>query len=246
MKKMNILRCAVLTAWAIFTTMSVKANNGIFPWAKLSFSGTMTFGNQRETNVNGNFSSGTGEFTVSFNNQKLMALLNASPTFIAALTNQFTNIFQIPAGSFFVWNITNTSDQYLIITNKNGFSFNLDRNVTNNFGGLDYDNDYLFGNFTLKDATHDGTETDQTGIYFWFDDYNGNQINAYGAAKLTWTYAPASSGNQKATLTVSINTDGGGYDGEVAGWNAVVNMKGSGSGTGTDPEAQSPFYLFWY
>ena len=245
MKTMKRLpRAAVIAISVVFLTASAKASSGLFPWPKLSFSGTMTFGSMSATNVNGNFSSGAGIYTVSFNNQSLMARLNASPAFIAALTNQFTNIFQIPAGSFFVWDWFNDKD--IVITNRNGFSFSLDHNSAGeSFGRLDWDDNYLFGDFTLRDATHAGTETDQTDLYFQFNDLNGFQFTSYGEATLAWTYGASVTANQKVTLNVTMSSGTGGYDGQVAGWNAQVNFKASGSGTGVDPVSESPFYQWW-
>src|SRR5208282_4726570 len=180
----------------------------------------------------------------SFNSQKLIDLFDASPTFQKALTNQFNSVASnaVPAGSYFVWDIWN---EELIITNKNGFSFNLDSNKSgDDFGYLYIYDDYLLGTFTRNDKTGSGNEQDLTGIYLYLYDYNGNEIEGYGAATLNWSYAAMSVGSQKTTVSVSMSLNN--YYAELKGNQAAPVFKASGSGTATDPIVQNPFYLWIY
>ncbi len=245
MKSIKILFCAVITG-ALALAANQSAAGGIllttFPLVKLNPSGSITY-SDGDTSDNGTVTKGTPLKHVSFNTKKLIDLLNASPTFMAALTNQFGSASsnQVPAGSYFVWSVW-TDD--LIITNKNGFSFNLFSNLADDqFGFMEIDEDFLFGTFTRNDDTAAGNEHDVTGFRFFFNDFNGNEIDTYGTATLQWSYGAESAGTQKTTLNVSANANS--WLGEVSGFTGAPVFRASGSGKGTDPAFQNPFY-FWF
>jgi hypothetical protein len=139
-------------------------------------------------------------------------------------------------------------EEELIITNKNGFSFNLDSNLSDkDFGWLDIDEDYLFGDFSVNDTTEAGTESDLTGVEFFFADLNGNEVELFGTAKLKWTYGAVSSGLQKKTLSVSMSGSANTEDDvEVDGsFHSTGEFTASGSGTATDTSFGEAFYNWW-
>jgi hypothetical protein len=242
MKLTKILFSATVAGVIAFAASKASALPAAFPWVKLNISGTVTASAETST-TNGTTIKSSPLKKVSFNTQKLIDLLNASPTFVAALTNQFhsTSSNSVPSGSYFVWN---PDDYNLIITNKNGFSFTLDSNLSGkDFGYMEIDEDFLTGTYTENVTTDAGSEDNLTGIYFEFYDYNGDEIEVYGEGKLSWHYDAMSAGSQKTSLSVSMS--GSGYYAEVDGDEAGSTFKASGSGTGTDPVGQNPF-LLWY
>ena len=242
MKMTKILLCAAAAGAVAFAASKASAATYVLPLVKLNLSGVIT-GSAGTTNDNGTVTKGSPFQKYSFNTQKLIDLLNASPTFQKALTNQFgsTSSNQVPEGSYIVWNIYTDA---LIITNKNGFSFDLENNSTDDFGYIEIYYDYLIGTYTRNDKTGSGNEQDLTGVYIYFDDYNGNYIESYGAATLNWSYAAMSVGSQKTTLSATIS--GGTYYAQLKGNQAApTQFKASGSGTANDPIGQNPFYL-WY
>jgi hypothetical protein len=243
MKLTKILFSATVAGVLAFAASKASAVTTVFPLVKLNISGSVTASAETAT-TNGTAIKSSSLKTVSFNTQKLIDLLNASPTFVAALTNQFhsTSSNSVPKGSYFVWDFYN---EELIITNKNGFSFNLDNNLSgDDFGYLDWFDDYLTGSWSMNATTDAGSEKDLIGVYLYIYDYNGNEIESYGEAKLDWNYAAMSAGSQKTTLSASIS--GGGYYAEVNGNEAASTFSASGSGTATDPVAQNPFYIWEY
>ena len=243
MKMTKILVCAAVAGAMAFAAGKASAAGPIFPLVKLNLSGTIT-GSAGTTNDNGTVTKGSPFQKYSFNTQKLIDLFNASPTFQKALTNQFNSVTSnaVPEGSYIVWDIWN---EELIITNKNGFSFTLDSNKSgDDFGYLDFYTDYLIGTFTRNDKTGAGHEQDLTGVYIQLYDYNGNEIEIYGAATLNWSYSAMSVGSQKTTVSVSMS--GKNEYGELKGNQAAPTFSASGSGTATDPVGQNPFYLWIY
>jgi hypothetical protein len=246
MKLTKILFSAAVAGAMAFAASKASAVVTTFPMVKLSLSGTLTASAETAT-TNGTAIKSSPFKTVSFNSQKLIDRLNASPTFQNALTNQFgsTTSNQVPAGSYFVWDFYN---DYLIITNKNGFSFNLDSNLSDDdFGYLDYFDDYLTGTWSKNSTTDAGSEDDLIGVYFYFNDNNGVEIESYGQATLHWTYAAMVGAAQKTTLSASISGDG--YYAQVNNSNndeAASTFHASGSGTATDPVGQNPFYVWDY
>ena len=243
MNMTKTLLCAAVAGAMAFAASKASAATYVLPLVKLNLSGVIT-GSAGTTNDNGTVTKGSPFQKYSFNNQKLIDLLNASPTFQKALTNQFgsTSSNQVPEKSYIVWNIYTDS---LIITNKNGFSFDLDNNNSeDSFGYIEIYYDYLIGTFTRNDKTGSGNEQDLTGVYIYIYDYNGNEIESYGAATFNWSYAAMSVGYQKSTLSATIT--GGNYYAELKGNNAApTQFKASGSGTANDPIGQNPFYK-WY
>jgi len=240
----------ILLSAAVAGAMAFAASNAsavtTFPMVKLSLSGSLTFSTETAT-TNGTAIKSSSLKTVSFNSQKLIDRLNASPTFVAALTNQFSSTLSnsVPKGSYFVWDFYN---EELIITNKNGFSFTLDSNKSgDDFGYLDYFDDYLTGTWSKNGTTDAGSEDDLIGVYFYFNDNNGAEIESYGQATLHWTYAPMTAGSQKTTLSASMSGDG--YYATANNSNnneAASTFHASGSGTATDPVTQNPFYVWDY
>jgi hypothetical protein len=241
MKLTKILLSATVAGAMAFAASKASAVT-TFPMVKLSISGTLTY--SVETHITNGTAIKSSPFkTVSFNDQKLIDLLNKSTSFQKALTNQTHSVTttNVPDGSYIVWDFWN---EYLIITNKNGFSFTLNNNLSGlDFGYLDWWDNYLTGTWTKNGTTEAGSEEDLTGTYFYFNDLNGNELECYSDATLHWSYAPMTAGSQKTTLSVSII--GGTYYGQVSGNEAApTSFHASGSGTSTDPVAQNPFY-FW-
>ena len=242
MKTTQNLRRLALALAAIILANSGLAGTTNTPAPRINISGALIY-NSGNTNDTGTVSKGSPNVTVAFNNQRLIALLNASPIFRQALTNEtgdpsHTNI---EAGSYIIYYIY---DEEMIITNKDGLSFNLDNNKSSkDFGYIQIDYQFNFGDFTLNDATHAGSEIDEEGIYFYFHDYNGNDVETYGQGTLAWVYGPTGGGasTQKATVTVSLA--GGAYFGEVNGFNAnPIALRVTGTGSNFDPSGQAPYY----
>jgi hypothetical protein len=240
MKLTKILLSAAVAGAMAFAASKASAVT-TFPMVKLSLSGNLTYSVETAT-TNGTAIKSSPFKTVSFNSQKLIDLLNTSPTFVAALTNQFHSTLSnsVPDGSYFVWDINN---EKLIITNKDGFSFNLDNNLSgDDFGELQWFRQYLTGTWSKNATTDAGSEDDRTGVYFYFNDLNGNEMECYGEAELHWSYAPMSAGSQKTTLSASMS--GASYYGQVNNNEAAPTFHAAGSGTATDPVSQNPFYKF--
>ena len=181
---------------------------------------------------------------LSLNNKTLISLLNASPIVQNYLTNLFNSVTSnsIPAGSYFVWDM-NSEDVW--VTNKNGFSFNVENPVA---FYVDYDVEVKVGSFSLKNTTGAGSEMDVTGVKFYFDDYYGNILDPeYGEGVFNWTYGAVSGGVQQKTISVKLSP--GSYSAEVNGVNAITttfNVSGSGSSEGLAPFGAlgEPFYLY--
>jgi hypothetical protein len=183
--------------------------------------------------------------TLSYTTQTLINLLNASPT----ASNQIqtvTGTNQIPKGSYFIWDPGNVYGLYL--TNNNGFFFPLEGSGYD-FGYLEVANQNLIG--TVKYASTwalNGTETDSTGIIFYFGDgpyeNSDNKIELYGVAALNWTYGIPSGGNQKASVSVTM-TGNGNNDCFVNDFAAIpASFSASGSGSiASMPTDYQPFFF---
>lgn len=205
-----------------------------YPSVPLAISGTLYY-----TTNNNTLAQGSPIIKVSYNNQTLINLLNAS----SAATNSLKTVTgksQIPSGSSILWN---PYDESLTITNSNGFSFPL-YGSHYDYGYLEVDEYDLIGSYSLNAKTAAGTETDRTGIYFYF--YDGseayNEIEIYGTATLTWTYGAAKGGSQKATLSVSM-TGCGNDDCYIDDYTAIPSaFSATGSGSGTEKTNNVPFY----
>jgi hypothetical protein len=239
MKLIKILLCgAVMGAVAFFPASKAKAaplKNK--PRPSLNISGTVMVQDP-------SFPYGSIK-KLSLNNKTLISLLNASPTVQNYITNNVTHSVtsnSIPAGSYFVWDM-NSEDVW--VTNKNGFSFNVESSVT---FYVDYDVDVKVGSFSLKNTTGAGSEMDVTGVKFYFDDKNGNILEPeYGEGVFNWTYGAVSGGVQQKTISVKLSP--GSYSAEVNGFNAITttfNVSGSGSSAGLAPFGAlgEPFYLY--
>jgi hypothetical protein len=227
------LLCAASAAIMAFGT-ALPAVAQSYPSVPLAISGTLYY-----TTNNNTLAQGSPIIKVSYNNQTLINLLNAS----SAATNSLKTVTgksQIPSGSSILWN---PYDESLTITNSNGFSFPL-YGSHYDYGYLEVDEYDLIGSYSLNAKTAAGTETDRTGIYFYF--YDGseayNEIEIYGTATLTWTYGAAKGGSQKATLSVSM-TGCGNDDCYIDDYTAIPSaFSATGSGSGTEKTNNVPFY----
>jgi hypothetical protein len=246
---MNFKQMTLCTAVAIAiafgaATTPALAITSSYPSVQLSLSGTLY-----STTNSGN-EMGVPIKLLSYNNQVLFHLLNASPT----ASNEIflvTGKTNIPSGSFFVWN---PDEETLSISNANHFSFPL-QGSGYDFGYMEVDYYQLVGTYSINDfawpdaagaamATFAGAESDSTGIYFYFNDgsVNENEIELYGTATLNWLYGPATAGSQSASLSVTLS-GAGNDDCYVNGYAAIPGtFSGSGSGSGIEPTDYVPFY----
>ena len=138
----------------------------------------------------------------------------------------------------------------LIVTNKNGFSFTLvgtDPVTTNgyDYGYLNIYEQNLIGSYSRNDSTGAGSESDLTGIEFYFNDSNGNQLRDFGDGSLTWSFGKVSGSVQKTTLSINFLAPDG--DNDIVKYNAAVaqNVKCSGKATGNVASGVFPFFLWW-
>lgn len=212
-----------------------------YPSVPVFFSGTVYW----ISNYNGNMNVPINK--TAFTSKTLIALLNASSS---ATNDMFyvTGTNQIPKGSYFIWNPYRES---LGITNKNGFffplegSYNIATNTTHSYdyGYMDVDDEGLIGTYNLKSSNSAGSETDVTGIYFYFDDGNGNYLEIYGTATLNWTYGPVTAGSQETALDVSI-TGTGNDDSEWVDYYYAVpaDFSAHGKGHGLESSSNIPFF----
>jgi hypothetical protein len=234
---------AVAMAFGIITTSAVALVG--YPSAHLLISGTIY-----STTNNDSTNMGVPIKLLSYNNQTLFGLLNSSPS----ASNEIfivTGKTRIPAGSFILWNPYEGS---LTISNVDGLSFPLDGDGYD-FGYLDVDYYDIIGTYSIENfawpsgpaaavPTFAGTETDSTGIYFYFDDgnENENEIELYGTATLNWTYGPASDGSQLATWNVTM-AGCGNADSYIDGFDAIPEtFSATGSGSGIEPTSDVPFF----
>jgi hypothetical protein len=233
MKPKRPLLCVAFAVTMAFGTANPAAAQS-YPSVPLAISGTLYY-----TTNNGTLAQGSPMIKVSYNNQTLINLLNAS----SAATNSIKTVTgksQIPSGSSIFWN---PYEESLTITNSNGFSFPLDGSHYD-YGYLEVDEEDLIGTYSLNTKTSAGTETDRTGIYFYF--YDGsesyNEIEIYGTATLTWTYGAAKGGSQKATLSVTM-TGCGNDDCYIDDYTAIPSaFSATGRGSGTAKTNNVPFY----
>jgi hypothetical protein len=242
MKKLIVV--VMLTSAIVFAVTKASASIGAFPQVPLRISGVITYSDY-QTNDNGKVTASTPLKKERFNTKTLVGLLNASPTFVSALTNQYgASTNQIPPGSYIVWE----NIYYLVITNANGFSFNLTYNESGtNFGYIAITGPFMASTFKRNDATGAGSETDETSIYFSFLDRNGNQFDLVGTAKLNWKCGDVSNDVQETSLSISIHgISDGSVNLSIAGdsYGGVATFTATGRGKGTDPAQLFPFYLY--
>jgi len=211
-----------------------------YPLVKLSISGTYYY----TTNSSNIQNVPLAKF--SYNTQTLIDLLNASPNATNMLqTVAGTN--QIPKGSYFLWDV---DEEELYLTNKNGFFFPL-LSKSYNFGYLSINEMNLIGtvSYSSKVALQ-GSETDKTGIEFYFDDGGDggpakNHMDLFGVATLNWTYGAPTGNNQKASLSVTMSGNGNGTALDYLGNNNAIPTAFSASGSGSItnlPTADQPFF----
>jgi hypothetical protein len=231
-----------------------------FPLVNLTTSGTVSY--NAASPVDNGTTTKLALTKVSITIKSLIGLLNASPTVTSTLMDvRGTN--QIPAGSYFVYDLNTNNVSYdpdpyigeyvaaLIVTNKNGFSFTLVGTdpVTKNgydYGYLNIYEQNLIGSYSRNDTTGAGSESDLTGIEFYFNDSNGNQLWDFGNGSLTWSFGKVSTNSvQKTTLSVNFTAPNGFSD--TVNNNAAIaqNVKCSGKATGNVASGVFPFFLWW-
>jgi hypothetical protein len=253
MKLTKFAFIAVVAAVALAYNAKAQVS---FPLVNLTISGTVSY--NAASPVDNGTTTKLALTKVSVTTKWLINLLNASPTVTSTLMD-VTGTNQIPAGSYFVYDL-NTNNVFddpnfgevmsLIVTNKNGFSFTLvgyDSVATTNYdyGFLNIDQVNLIGSYSQNDSTRAGSESDLTGIEFYFSDGNGNQLDDFGNGSLTWSFGKVSGGVQKTTLSVNFTAPNGFSD--TVNNNAAIaqNVKCSGKATGNVASGVFPFYLWW-
>ena len=117
MKLTQLASVAVVAAVAL--ACNARAVEVTFPLVKLAISGTASYNASSPTNNGANAMSVLTK--VKVNTKSLIGLLNASPTVTNTLQD-VTGTSQIPAGSYFVYDLDNEN---LIITNLSGYNFTL-------------------------------------------------------------------------------------------------------------------------
>jgi len=242
MKKLIVI--ATIAGAAAFAATRVSASIDLFPSVPLNISGVVTY-SDFGTNDNGKVTTSTSLKKVRFTTKTLIGYLNASPVFVSALTNQFgASSNQIPSGSYLAWE--NIYD--LVVTNANGFSFNLtDNGSGTNFGYLAITGPFAAGTFKRSDKTGAGSESDEISVILSFEDGNGDQFDLNGLAKLKWSYGSMSNAVQEVKLSVSIHgISSGSVDLNIGGnsYGGVATFAAAGGGKGTDSTSVFPFYLF--
>jgi hypothetical protein len=227
-----VLRAALAAALAWSASLPCAAQPE--PAVTLGISGTLFY-----TTNNDTAQMGIPLKRLNYTGQTLIKLLNSSSNATNTL-QQVTGRSQIPAGSHFLWNI---SEDSLTITNQDGFSFPLQGDGYL-YGYLDVDYGQFIGTYRLNSKTAAGTETDVTGIYFYFydDNENFNQIKLLGTATLNWAYGKAKNGSQKALLSVTMQGCGN-DESYVDGHNAIAtSFVGLGASTNSVASTSVPFY----
>jgi hypothetical protein len=256
MKLTKLAPIAMVAAVALAYNAKAQVS---FPLVNLTISGTVSY-NAASPADNGKTTK-SALTKVSITTKSLIGLLNASPTVTSTLMD-VTGTNQIPAGSYFVYDLNTNNVSYdpdpyigeyvaaLIVTNKNGFSFTLvgyDSVAATNYdyGFLDIYEQNLIGSYSQNDSTGAGSESDLTGIEFYFNDSNGNQLHDFGNGSLTWSFGKVSGGVQKTTLSINFPAPNGCND--IVNYNAAIaqNVKCSGKATGNVASGIFPFFLWW-
>lgn len=246
-----ILSAAVAGAIAFGATTSALAFTTNYPVATISLSGTVYY----SPNYDGELSQQVPLKKVSYNNKTLIDLLNASSS-ASNIIFQVTTKTNIPSGSYFLFS---PGDSQLYITNKNGFFFPLQSasynyegppfTATNYlFGYLYVDAYQLVGTYNTSSTDYSGSETDKTGIYFYFENYanNNTYFELYGTGTLNWTYGKNSGLFHKTSLSLSmsgISED----ESEVASYYGVhAGFSASGSGSEANQLISTNIVPFFY
>jgi hypothetical protein len=219
----------ILTLAAIAATMTFASNKASaipphsYPNVPLNISFTAQYSQEiLTTNSAGTTVKSSSLQTVSFNNKSIIALINL---FEGA---------NIPAGSYLAWN---PWDEEIYATNSSGFYYYP-------YNDLEIDEDGLTGQSARDLTTSAGTEKDLTAVEFEMDFGDEDYFYTYGnLGTLNWTYGTATGTNQPVTLSISINLQGSDdcyFEDNQA---EVTSGKITGTGKGTDPTDQFPF---WY
>ncbi len=242
MKLKQMMLCTAFVVAMAFGAATASWGTPPYPSVKLAISGTLYYTTNNGTNMSVPIKE------VSYTGQSLINLLNASSDATYTILH-VTGKSRIPSGSHFLWN---PCDGSLIITNGNGFAFPLEGsfvvlNSTNDYtyGFLDVNSNQFVGTYKLNTKTSAGTETDRTGVYFYFYDgtsHTNNEMEIYGTAVLRWIYGTAKNGSQKATLSATISGCGN-MDCYVNGYDAVPKLFSiTGHGSGSEATNAVPFY----
>ena len=213
-----------------------------YPLVKLSISGTYYY-NTNSSNIQ---NVPLKKFT--YNTQTLIDLLNAS-TNAMAMMQAVAGTNQIPKGSYFLWDV---SEEELYITNKNKFFFPLiSSSPVYDFARLAITENNLIGTVKYsKPGALDGSESDKTGIEFYFSDGGDggpskNFMDVFGVATLSWTYGKTTGANQKASLSVKMSGNGNGTDVDYLGNNNAIPTAFSASGSGSITNMPTDFQPFF-
>jgi hypothetical protein len=252
MKLTKLASIAMVAAVAL--AYNAKAIEVLFPLVKLTVTGTVSYTNSPTDNGK---TTKSALAKVSITTKSLISLLTNSPTVISTLRD-VTGTNQIPAGSYFLFDLNNSFYDPvmgllvnpLIVTNINGFSFTLagyDSVASTNYdyGYLNIDEQNIIGSYSQNDTTGAGSESDLTGIEFYFNDGNGNQLDDFGNGVMTWSFGAVSGGVQKTTLSINFPAPNG-FSDMVKGKPAIAqNIKASGKGKGNVISGVFPFYIYW-
>ena len=255
MKLTQILACIAL-AGAV--TLGANQASAIpisgLPVIRLDISGVLVFERSMITN-NGVTHVRAGR--VKVNTKSLIELLNNS-TNVQTTLSDLQLPTQIPSGSYFVWSLARSSydgsgvRNYLTVTNRSGFSFNLvgyDTNTSTyyDYGYINIKQDELFAlRFVQTNSTGAGFEKDITGDEFYFTDGNTNYFDSYGNAILKWRFGAIKNGFQKTTLEADLSAPEG-YYGAFADNAAMTlaNLTVTGSGKSEVVYYVFPFFRWW-
>jgi hypothetical protein len=183
MKTTQIIASLAVGAAMVFATGKAQAQ----VLSKLTVSAKVSYqlNDTQKVQGNGSITTTYKYKTVTVNNSKMIALLNASGTF----TNDAGGT--IPGGSYFVID-GNSGD--VIVTNKSGWSFNLTSN----------DSEDIFASFSQGDysvyngnSNNQSTQYKEKGLQAWtefsFDDNAGNSFYIYGVANYSFSDGKANS-----------------------------------------------------
>lgn len=223
MKTTQVLACSLAVGAMIFAAGKASA----VP-QKLNLSGTFTY--QLPPSTSGTVTTSKTK-TVSFNNNTIIAALNASAVFTTAAS------MTIPAGSYLVMDSDNNS---IIVTNRTGtVNINLTTlpyvNNGSGFSGFAiYNNtseaDVFSGKQNSSTQQESGNELRVTASLF-ITDGAGLTINIKGLEKSSKSASNVNltTGLQNVTISGSLTGVGAG---SYQGYNAVVQGTGTASGSG--------------
>src|ERR1035437_5863778 len=224
MKTTQVLACSLAVGSMIFAAGKASA----VPM-KLNVSGTFTY--QLADSMSGSGMVTTSKTkTVTFNNNSIIAALNASAVFTTAAGGL------IPKGSYLVMDDNNTSS--IIVTNKSGFSRDLTAlpyydvyGYPTGFASFSYSSDEVkVYSGKYNSSTYQGSKNGLSITESLFiTDGAGSTINIKGLVKNSNSASNVNrtSGLQNVTSSGSITGVGAG---SYQGYPAVVQGKGTASG----------------